>query len=263
MVDESGADARRPAGLPTQYRLVGPLGRGGSATAFVARDTRVGRDVVVKVLDRTDVADDRLEAEVRALGRLRDVPGVVRLEAVGRTATGAPWLVEELASGGSLADRLRRGLLPPDEVVALVAALATTLAAAHRLGVAHGDLSPGNVVLAADGTVLLCDFGVAALVGTASDGAVAATRSFAAPERLAGAAPSSSADVFGLGVLAHVAATGRLPDGTTDALRGAGLPRRLARRLARAVSEDPRRRPSAARLARATGGRRRAGRVGP
>ena len=238
-----------PTGLPTRYRLGRVVGRGGTATVWLARDTRTGRDVVAKVLGPGAVPVERFEAEVRALGRLTGVDGVVEVRAVGCTVDGRPWLVEDLVVGPTLADQLRRAPWPGAQVRDLVHQLAATLAAAHAAGVVHGDVAPANVLCRPDGTYLLCDFGVAAL-GEGVGGPAPCTPSFAAPERLAGAPPSRAADVFGLGVLAWFAATGSLPPdvpcpGPLDVLG-----RRRSLLLVRALDPDPARRPSAAAVAR-------------
>ncbi|MFM7062005.1 MAG: serine/threonine-protein kinase, partial [Actinomycetes bacterium] len=182
-----------PAGLPTRYRLGRVAGRGGTATVWLARDTRAGLDVVVKVLGAGAVPVARFEAEARALGRLSGVAGVVEVRAVGLTADGRPWLVEELVVGPTLADRLRRAPWAAGEVRALVHRLATTLAAVHAAGVVHGDVAPANVLCRPDGSYLLCDFGVAAMSGC-EEGRTPCTPSFAAPERRAGGAATAAAD---------------------------------------------------------------------
>jgi serine/threonine protein kinase len=246
-MDGAPGAARLPTGLPTRYRVGAMVGRGGSATVWSARDTRTGDDVVVKVLAPSGVPVQRFDAEVRALGRLARVGGVVEVRAVGRSADGRPWLVEELVHGPTLADRLRAAPWPRVEVQRLVREVATALSAAHAAGVVHGDVAPANVLCRPDGALVLCDFGVALLGGT-SDGPSPCTPSFAAPERRAGGPPTPQADVYGLAVLAWFACTGGLPPdrpGPPD-----GLPRRLGAALVRALGPDPRRRPTAAALAR-------------
>jgi len=244
---ESVGGAAPPAGLPTRYRLGAVVGRGGSATVWAARDTRTGSDVVVKVLDTTGVPIDRFDAEARALGRLTGVPGVVEVQAVGRSADGQPWLVEEFVAGPTLADRLRTAPWPAVEVRRLVREVSTTLAAAHSSGVVHGDVAPANVLCRADGRYVLCDFGVAVL-GDASVGPAPCTPSFASPERRAGGPPTPAADVYGLSVLTWFALTGALPPEFPAAPDA--LPRRLGVAVVRALHPDPRRRPTAAALAR-------------
>lgn len=232
-------------GLPTHLRLDGPIGSGGTATVWRARDTRRGRDVALKLLDVAPGAGEQLEHEVRALARLNDLPGVATLYECGVTGAGTAWLAGELVPGGSLADRLRAGSLDPDEVLRMAAALATTLAAAHGRGVVHGDLTPSNVLFDSDGTPKLVDLGLACIDGLGTHGC---TPAYAAPERLRGAPASAASDLWSLAALVDAATDGELPRGRValDACR----------------DERPSRRPSAAEVARELGptARRRWGR---
>ena len=196
-----------PSGLPTHLRLLGPLGAGGAATVWRARDTRRGRDVAVKLFE--GVADgpsaaDRLEREVRALGRLHGVEGVVSIHECGLTEGGAAWVATELAPGGSLGQRLRSGPLPTDQIVRIGASLAATLAQVHSVGVAHGDLTPANVLFDADGQPVLADLGLAWLDGEA--GGAGCTPAYSPPERLRGSPPSAAADVWSLAATLRAAA---------------------------------------------------------
>lgn len=236
-----------PTGLPTRYRLGEVVGRGGSATVWSARDTRSGCDVVVKVLHGAASPVEQFDAEARALGRLAGLPGVVQVRAVGTTAEGRPWLVEELVVGATLAARLRHAPWSSTDVRRLVREVALILAAAHAVGVVHGDVAPANVLCRPDGAFVLCDFGVSVL-GVPSSGPSHCTPSFAAPERLAGGPPSPAADVYGLGVLGWYALTGSLPDAAAAPPRGAS--RRLDDLLARALHDEPGRRPTASAVAR-------------
>ena len=246
-MDAGRQDEPLPTGLPTRYRLGGVVGRGGSATVWAARDTRTGDDVVVKLLDVSGAPTAKFDAEVRALGRLAGVSGVVEVRAVGHGVDGRPWLVEELVVGPTLAQRLRSAPWPGQEVRQLVGEVGGALAAAHGVGVVHGDVAPANVLCRADGSFVLCDFGVAVL-GGAADGPAPCTPSFAAPERRAGGPPTPAADVYGLAVLAWFALTGVLPPPSPGPPQG--VPRRLGRALVRALDRDPRRRPTAAAMAR-------------
>lgn len=236
-----------PTGLPTRYRLGEVVGRGGSATVWSARDTRTGCDVVVKVLDGAASPVEQFDAEARALGRLAGVPGVVEVQAVGTTVGGRPWLVEELVVGATLAARLRGAPWSPSEVRRLVREVASTLAAAHAVGVVHGDVAPANVLCRPDGAFVLCDFGVSVLGGPPT-GPSPCTPSFAAPERLAGGPPTPAADVYGLGVLGWYALTGALPAAGAAPARGAS--RRLCDLLARTLHDEPGQRPTASAVAR-------------
>lgn len=251
---------RPPAGLPTHLRLLAPLGAGASSTVWRARDTRRGRDVALKLLEptnaeptndagptgtaeraRTDSAQ-QLEREVRSLARLAGVPGVLELYECGTTADGVTWLVTELLSSGSLEDRARTSPLGIEEAVTVAAALADTLAAAHGLGVVHGDLTPSNVLFGPKGEPMLADFGLANLDGRGTGGC---TPAYAAPERLRGAPASPAGDVWSLAATVLTTSIGR--DGWGS--------ERVPAPLRDCLSERPSARPDAAELARQLRGR--------
>lgn len=231
--------------LPTRFRLIRELGTGRSATVWLARDTRAGRDVALKILDivedagRPDLAGivgRRFEAELRSLGRLRGVDGVCQLLGAGTDRRGAPWLALEYLPGPTLA-QWAAAQMPPlgqDSCRSLFAALA----AAHERAVAHGDISPGNIILNDRGAPVLTDFGMCELIDPVrSTDPVGLTPAYAAPERIRGGRPTPPSDVYAL-------ATTLLGVVEDDAYRLRAL-------LERARVADPRGRPSAARLARA------------
>ncbi len=159
----------------------------------------------MKVLDPTSGPDDpsveptgerlrRAEREARALARLGMHPGVATVRALGVDDTAAVWVVTDLVDGPTLADRVSLGRpLSAEECTRTLRSLAGALAAAHEVGVVHGDVSPANVVLGADGPVLV-DFGVGGV--DTSPGDRARTPLVAAPERLRGGRPTASADVW-------------------------------------------------------------------
>jgi zinc/manganese transport system permease protein len=236
--------SRWPVGLPTRLRPVHPIGVGGSAVVWRARDTDLGVDVAVKILRRADptgARTSRLEQEVRALARLGDVPGICRLHEVGCTATGTGWVVLDLAEGGTLVDRAP---LPEDELVRVAVVVARALAAAHVLEVCHGDVTPTNIVFDAVGAPLLADFAMSDL-GGAGDPDGGLTPAFAAPERLRGASPRPESDVFGLGASLRAVAVPPEVRRQAVGLRSGAA----AGWLARCVLEDPTQRPSASELA--------------
>lgn len=230
--------AEWPVGLPTRLRPVAVVGHGTSAVVWRARDRRHGRDVAVKVLapggPRTaELQRERLELEGRALARLRDVEGVVTVHELGVTGDGVGWLVTEFVAAGSLADR-GPGSMSATDLAPIATSLVTTLAEVHEREVVHGDLSPANLLVDTDGRARLADFGLAALQQhQGHPGGL--TPAFAAPERLAGAPPSSVGDVHALAAsLAWL-------------LSPAGTP--LADALAAAQHPDPAQRPDARTLA--------------
>ncbi len=230
-------------GLPTRLRIGERLGGGATSTVWRARDLLTGADVVVKAIDTAHAAG-RLEREARALARLRDVPGIVVVHELGRSADGTGWIVADLAPGGSLRDRIGDGdtPLPLDGTAArrVTAVLAAALDAAHARHVVHGDVSPANVLFDRDDAALLADFGSADLDGTSDPVRQGLTPAYAAPERRRGAAASSAGDVYSLA--ATVSAACDEPDGDLAAL------------LAACLVEHPGRRPTAAQVVAALAG---------
>ncbi len=201
------------------YELHEQLGKGGLGVVHRATDSRTGRPVALKLLAATEERSrQRLLLEARALARLRHRNVVALLEA--GEERGRPWLALELVSGRSLEERLREGPLPPLEAARLVRALAAGLAHAHREGVLHRDLKPGNVLLPADGgEPRLADFGLAAVEAEldrsrlTKSGTLMGSPGWWSPEQAAGQASAvgPATDVYGLGALLYAALTGRPP----------------------------------------------------
>jgi eukaryotic-like serine/threonine-protein kinase len=242
--DRRPTSAVGPTGLPTHLRILGLLGAGGSATVWRARDTRRGRDLALKLIttEGSHDAGDRLEREVRALARLNDVPGVVAVRECGLTGSGTAWLATDLVAGAPLADLVAEAPIGPAVACGLGRDLAATLAAVHQRGVVHGDITPSNVIVDADGAPRLIDLGLAAL-GDGSDGA-GCTPAWSPPERLRGAPASAAADVYSLAATILTAATGRPPE-PHRSHRFDGMPVILSECLA----ERPSLRPDAGRVA--------------
>lgn len=162
-------DGRRLGG---RYRLLTVLGRGGAGVVWAAEDELLRRRVAVKevmlqaVLPEVEQAilRERVLREARAAARVHD-PGLVTVSDVVEEE-GRPWIVMELVDAESLADAVRtRGPLPVPEVAEIGIAVAYALGAAHRAGVLHRDVKPGNVLLGRDGRVRLTDFGIASTAG--------------------------------------------------------------------------------------------------
>src|SRR5271167_1668740 len=144
------------------YEIVGPLGSGGMGEVYRARDTRLGRDVALKILPANisadPVAKQRFEREAKTISGLNH-PNICVLHDVG-SQDGVDYLVMECVEGETLAKRLGKGPLPLDQVLKIGAQIAEALDKAHRSGVVHRDLKPGNIMLTASGAKLL-DFGLA------------------------------------------------------------------------------------------------------
>lgn len=247
------AEPDPPDNLPTHLVVGEVLAVGGTATVWRGRDRRRGRDVVVKVVDPGGGpgADDRrarAEREARALVRLAGTPGIAAVAEVGTDARGRSWMVCDLVDGPTLAALVAEtpsGPLDSGTAASLLRRLATALTAAHGAGVVHGDVSPANVVLSADGPVLV-DFGVGGLDRPSADRAL--TPAYAAPERRRGAPPSPAADVYGLGATVWAGLCGHPPAAAGDPLP-VTVPASLATVLAACTAADPAARPVAAALA--------------
>ncbi|HZT66760.1 MAG TPA: serine/threonine-protein kinase [Acidimicrobiales bacterium] len=209
-----------PETLSGRYRVGPSLGHGGMADVFEGEDLRLGRPVALKIL-RSELGRDpdirrRFEAEARFAASLSH-PNIVSVYDVGEDA-GLAYLVMELLPGRSLADRIRRGPLPEAEAVDVIRAVLSALAAAHAAGLLHRDIKPGNILLAADGTAKVTDFGIAKAVdpeagSTAQTTAnlVVGTPSYIAPERMRGEPASVASDIWAVGAVLYEALSGVPP----------------------------------------------------
>ncbi|MDQ3069118.1 MAG: serine/threonine protein kinase [Acidobacteriota bacterium] len=215
------------------YEIIEEAGRGGMGVVYRARDTRLGRDVAVKSVAEgaSAVQKARLEHEARLAARISH-PAIATVFAL-EEHDGQMFLVSEFVAGETLRDRLARGPLSPADLARFARDIAGGLAAAHREGVAHGDLKPENVIVRTDGQIKVLDFGLAEMRKESTP--VAASRMFAgtpgymAPEQLRGDVPDPRADVFAFGVLLFEMATGRHPfAGDRGAMLEAALSARAA-----------------------------------
>jgi serine/threonine protein kinase/Tol biopolymer transport system component len=210
------------------YEIVAPIGAGGMGEVYRAKDTRLGREVAVKVLPARFSADlemrGRFEQEARAISQISH-PNICAIFDVGSHG-GTGYLVMELLEGESLADRLAKGPLPLSQALRVGRDVCAALAAAHRKGIVHRDLKPANVMLTSSGVKLL-DFGLAKLrerveAGEMSQqltsdspltgaGAVLGTLGYMAPEQLEGKQADSRTDLFALGAVLFEMVTGKRP----------------------------------------------------
>lgn len=197
--------------LGDRYELHHVVGRGGMGEVWAARDLRCGRDVAVKTAPGApyEAAADLLRHEAAVTAAI-DHPGVVGVHDTGADGATA-YLVMDLLRGPDLSTVLREGPLPAAEAVRIAAAVADTLAAAHRAGVVHGDVKPANVVVGDDDGVTLVDFGAGAPSGHSGVPLTFGTAPYMAPEQVRTRAVSPATDVYALGCLLHAALTGRPP----------------------------------------------------
>ena len=161
------------------YEVLAPIGAGGMGEVYRARDTRLNRDVALKVLPDVFSGDGdrraRFEREAQLLATLNH-PHIAQIYGLEDSAAGIHALVMELVDGPTLADRIAQGPIPVDEALAIARQVAEALEAAHDRGVIHRDLKPANVKMTADGAVKVLDFGLAKLIEpTAASGATGAT----------------------------------------------------------------------------------------
>ena len=206
--------------LPARYRNLKPIGHGGMAEIYRATDTTLGRDVAVKVLAEHMAEDEEVRArflrEALAAARLSGESHTVSIYDVGEL-DGRPFLVMEYLSGGSIADRLRAGRVPPAQALTWLNQAARALDSAHACGVVHRDVKPGNLLLDEQGNAHVADFGIARADGLDSNtqtGVVMGTAGYLSPEQERGASATSASDRYALAVVAHELLTGARP-GTT------------------------------------------------
>jgi Tol biopolymer transport system component len=255
------------------YEILSPIGAGGMGEVYRARDTRLEREVAVKVLpghlSEHPELRQRLDREARVISGLSH-PHICTLFDVGHE-NGIDFLVMEFLEGETLARRLEAGPLPPEEALRIGIQVATALDRAHRTGVVHRDLKPGNVMLTRSGVKLL-DFGLAKMADTAAvpagsalsqgateaapsgeplteRGTVLGTFQYMAPEQLEGEEADARSDLFALGTILYEMATGRKAfEGSSQA----SLVAAILKEQPRAISEvQPLAPPALDRLVRA------------
>ncbi|MFF5231616.1 serine/threonine-protein kinase [Dactylosporangium sp. NPDC000521] len=268
--------------LGGRYELRRVLGRGGMAEVWLGFDRRLGRAVAVKVLPEAEAADqvarERFDREARTVARLSH-PNIVAIHDVGVDADAhfggaVSFLVMELVEGGSLADRLAAGPLPPAAAAAVAVQVCDALEAAHAAGVIHRDVKPANILFTGAGTdrVKVCDFGIARVTGAGqaeltASAQVLGTTAFMAPEQITGEPVDARSDVYALGCVVYAMLTGQPPFSGETPMRIAwqhvnqpvvpasrlrpGLPPRADEILATLLAKRPDDRPASAAQARA------------
>jgi len=203
-----------------RYRLQQQLGRGGTASVWRARDTRLDRNAAVKLLHpvwRADpVAVERLRREAHSVARLehRNIVGVYDFDVVDDDA----YLVMELVEGRSMGDLLaNRGPMPVELAVSVAAQICDALGAAHAAGIVHRDIKPSNILIDPAGVVKVCDFGLVRLWGAAGEaaltgsGAIVGSCHYMAPEQAVGQSVDGRCDLYALGCVLYVMLVGAPP----------------------------------------------------
>ena len=260
------------------YEVTALIGQGGMGEVYQARDTKLDRDVALKVLPEAFTSDpDRLarfEREAKVLASLNhpNIGSIYGLE----ESDGVKALVLELIEGPTLADRIAEGPIPLDEALPIAKQIAEALEAAHEQGVIHRDLKPANIKVKADGTVKVLDFGLAkafqpdaadpnmsqsptvSLTAAATQmGMVIGTAAYMSPEQASGKTVDKRADVWAFGAVLFEILAGRKPfvgDDVSDTLAlvlkfepewetlPAGTPVAVRRLLRRCLAKDPKKR---------------------
>lgn len=201
--------------LDQRYRILEPIGAGGSSQVYLAQDTALGREVAIKVLDPHAAADTTLRKlfvkEARALAQLSH-PNIVGVFDVGEV-DGLPFIVMEYVPGSSLKSRIERaGALPLADAVRLTDGIASGLSFAHSRGIIHADMKPSNILLDQNDKPKICDFGIARTPEESSDSPqLFATALYVAPERVEGKPASVASDVYGLGLVLYEMLVGKPP----------------------------------------------------
>jgi serine/threonine protein kinase len=244
------------------------IGRGGFGVVYQGREVDLDRPVAVKVLPVSldQRARDRFERERRALGTLSGHPNIVTIYRAGVTDAGNPYLVMELLEGGAMDATLRsRGAIRWEEALALGVAVAGAIETAHRAGVLHRDIKPGNLLMSTHGDPKLADFGIARLQGAPEtrSSAITASINHAAPEIIDGRPPSQASDIYALastlfelvgghapfarpGDESIISVLARIARDPVPDLRAKGVPDVLARILEQGMAKDPAQRPRTA-----------------
>jgi len=252
------------------YRITATIGAGGMGQVYRATDTKLGREVALKVLP-AEMAEsperlERFQREAKALAAL-DHPGIVTVHSV-EEADGVHFLTMQLVEGQPLDKLIPEGGMPVGRIVEIATALAEALAAAHDKGIVHRDLKPANVMVTTDGRVKVLDFGLAKVSGEGAadhskvetamqtrEGIVMGTVPYMSPEQVEGRRVDQRSDVFSLGVILYEMATGRRPfhsestaglmsailrdDPQSPTSLRAGLPAELATVIERCLAKDP------------------------
>jgi serine/threonine-protein kinase len=242
------------------YEIVGQLGAGGMGIVYRARDTRLGRDVAIKV--SAERFSERFEREAKLIASLNH-QNICSLYDVGQS-----FLVMELVEGPTLAERIAEGPIPLEESLHIAAQIAEALQSAHDQGIVHRDLKPGNIKIKPDGTVKVLDFGLAKMGGGApasspdsptmsmaatQAGVILGTAAYMSPEQARGKPTDKRTDIWAFGAVLYEMITGRQlfrGEDISETLASvimkepdlAEIPPRVERVLRRCLEKDPKKR---------------------
>jgi tetratricopeptide (TPR) repeat protein len=200
-----------------KYRIVAELGRGGMGVVYAAEDLTLKRTVALKFLPPGLTAEpearERFVHEARAASAL-DHPNICTIHEIDESEAGGMYIAMARCEGESLKERLKRVPLEPAEALEIARQVAEGLAKAHKRGIVHRDIKPGNIMIAADGAVKILDFGLAKLAGEArltQPGTTLGTAAYMSPEQARGDDVDARTDVWSLGVVLYEMVSGRLP----------------------------------------------------
>jgi len=240
------------------YEIQDPIGAGGMGEVYRARDSRLERDVAIKILPASMARDpDRLrrfEVEAKAAGQLNH-PNIMAIHDLG-THDGVPYVVAELLEGETLRERMSGAAMAPRRAVEYVVQIAHGLAAAHDRGIVHRDLKPENIFITKDGRVKILDFGLAKLTGpveapedltaaptqtpVTTPGVVLGTVTYMSPEQARGKVADQRSDIFNLGMILYEMLSGRRPfEGETSVELLMAIAKEEAPELSQIASEVP------------------------
>ena len=272
--NRSRSVALTPGTRVGSYEVLVQIGAGGMGEVYRARDTKLHRDVALKILpdafalDGDRIARFRREAQLLAALNHPNIAAIYGFEDSGSTHA----LVLELVEGSTLADRIAKGLIPLDDALSIAKQIAEALEAAHERGIIHRDLKPANVKVTPDGTVKVLDFGLAKIfdapgsldaansptvMGGTLQGVILGTAAYMSPEQARGLSVDQRTDIWALGCVLYEMLTGARAFAGTSAsdtvaavLRGepdyqalpVGTPSRIRVLLRRCLQKDPRRR---------------------
>jgi serine/threonine protein kinase len=200
------------------FKIKKEIGRGGMAIVYLASDSRLERDIAIKVLPQNLIHDaqlcHRFEKEARLAASMTH-PNIIPVYSVGQSQGGQPYIAMAYLSGGSLGDRLKNGSLPYEEALSITSGILSGLSYAHDKGIIHRDIKPDNILFSEVGLPIIADFGIAAaIIGskTATNLSISiGTPLYMSPEQFKGQPADNRSDLYSVGALLYQTITGRPP----------------------------------------------------